>query len=928
MQTEREKARTEAAQRGLCSGGSEHDACGVGFVADLKGRQSHRTIEDALLILRNLDHRGAVGADPLCGDGAGILIQIPDAFYREKMAAQGVVLPAPGDYGVGMIFLPQEAASRAACEEELECSVRREGQVVLGWRDVPVDRHLEMSPTVKASEPVIRQIFIGRGPDVMVQDALERKLYVIRKTASHRIHDLKLKHGAEYFVPSMSTRTVVYKGLLLAGQVGEYYLDLKNEAVKSAIAVIHQRFSTNTFPAWALAHPYRYIAHNGEINTVKGNYNWICARENTWSSPVLGDDVKKLTPLIYEGQSDTASLDNALELLVMAGYSLSQAMAMLVPEAWEKATVMDPDRQAFYAYYAPMMEAWDGPAAIVFTDGMQIGATLDRNGLRLARLLLTDDDQVILASEAGTVPVPEARIRKKWRIEPGKMLLIDTVQGRIIEDSEIKNQIALAKPYREWVERLNLRLADLTGTDAEAEKEGVPPESLFELQKAFSLTQEDVNIVLMPMAEKGGEPLGSMGNDTALPVLSQKDQSFFDYFKQLFYTAGKFRSRVVDITYPVAWGSAGVEARLAGLCAQAVDAVKQGFNILIVSDRAVSRERVAIPVLLAVSALHEHLIAEGLRTDVGLVVDSGAVVETHDVALLMGYGSEAVHPFLALATLRAGAALRGKSAEEAVANYVSALGKGLTKVMAKMGISALMSYRGACIFEAVGLKSDFVDRYFHGTASRVEGIGLFEVMQEAVSKHQAAYGINPQLCRELSVGGQYAWRPEGEEHMWTPEAVVKLQQATREKNYRTYREYADIINDQSRRQMTLRGLLDFRRDGVRPIPLDAVEPAKEIVKRFATGAMSMGSISAEAHATLAVAMNRIGGMSNTGEGGEDPKRYRAELKDGRSPVKAGMTLADVLGADRIAADVPLDAGDSLRSRIKQLASGRFGVWLA
>ena len=781
MQTEREKARTEAAQRGLCSGGSEHDACGVGFVADLKGRQSHRTIEDALLILRNLDHRGAVGADPLCGDGAGILIQIPDAFYREKMAAQGVVLPAPGDYGVGMIFLPQEAASRAACEEELECSVRREGQVVLGWRDVPVDRHLEMSPTVKASEPVIRQIFIGRGPDVMVQDALERKLYVIRKTASHRIHDLKLKHGAEYFVPSMSTRTVVYKGLLLAGQVGEYYLDLKNEAVKSAIAVVHQRFSTNTFPAWALAHPYRYIAHNGEINTVKGNYNWICARENTWSSPVLGDDVKKLTPLIYEGQSDTASLDNALELLVMAGYSLSQAMAMLVPEAWEKATVMDPDRQVFYAYYAPMMEAWDGPAAIVFTDGMQIGATLDRNGLRLARLLLTDDDQVILASEAGTVPVPEARIRKKWRIEPGKMLLIDTVQGRIIEDSEIKNQIALAKPYREWVERLNLRLADLTGTDAEAEKEGVPPESLFELQKAFSLTQEDVNIVLMPMAEKGGEPLGSMGNDTALPVLSQKDQSFFDYFKQLFYTAGKFRSRVVDITYPVAWGSAGVEARLAGLCAQAVDAVKQGFNILIVSDRAVSRERVAIPVLLAVSALHEHLIAEGLRTDVGLVVDSGAVVETHDVALLMGYGAEAVHPFLALATLRAGAALRGKSAEEAVANYVSALGKGLTKVMAKMGISALMSYRGACIFEAVGLKSDFVDRYFHGTASRVEGIGLFEVMQEAVSKHQAAYGINPQLCRELSEGGQYAWRPEGEEHMWTPEAVVKLQQATREK---------------------------------------------------------------------------------------------------------------------------------------------------
>ncbi len=986
MPESREEARKEAAQKGLYSEQFEHDACGVGFVADLKGRVSHKTISDALSILRNLDHRGAVGADPLCGDGAGILIQIPDAFYRAEMAAQGVTLPAPGDYGVGMIFLPQEAASRAACEEELERSVRREGQIVLGWRDVPVDRTLEMSPTVKASEPVIRQIFIGRGPDVMVQDALERKLYVIRKTASHRINALKLKHGAEYFVPSMSTRTVVYKGLLLAGQVGEYYLDLKNEAVKSAIAVVHQRFSTNTFPAWALAHPYRYIAHNGEINTVKGNYNWICARENTWHSAVLGDDVKKLTPLIYEGQSDTASLDNALELLVMSGYPLSQAVTMLVPEAWEKSAVMDPDRQAFYAYYAPMMEAWDGPAAIVFTDGVQIGATLDRNGLRPARFMLTDDDKVILASEAGTVPVPEARIKKKWRIEPGKMLLIDTVQGRIIDDAEIKNQIALAKPYREWVERLNLRLSDLEGGKIDEAAEGVPADRLFELQKAFALTQEDVDVVLTPMAEKGAEPIGSMGNDVALPVLSKKDQSFFDYFKQLFaqvtnppidpireelvtslisfigpkpnlldvnnvnpprrievmqpvlvekdmaklhaiadYTAGKFRSSVIDITYPAAWGSAGVEARLAGLCAQAVDAVKKGFNILIVSDRAVSRERVAIPVLLAVSALHQHLIAEGLRTDVGLVVDSGAVAETHDVALLMGYGAEAVHPFLALATLRAGAAQRGASADEAVAHYVKALGKGLTKVMAKMGISTLMSYRGARIFEAVGLKSDFVDHYFHGTATRVEGIGLFEVMQEAVNKHRAAYGINPDLRGELAVGGQYAWRPEGEEHMWTPEAVVKLQRAAREKNYQTYREYADIINDQSRRQMTLRGLLDFNRDGVKPIPLEEVEPAKEIVKRFATGAMSMGSISAEAHATLAVAMNRIGGMSNTGEGGEDPRRYEAELKTGRSQVKAGQTLADILGHDRIVAEVPLEEGDSLRSRIKQVASGRFGV---
>ena len=986
MSATQQQAVRIAEEKGLYRRSEEHDACGVGFVANIKGRVSHDVIEQALGILRNLDHRGAVGADPLCGDGAGILIQIPDAFYREEMARQSVELPAPGDYGVGMIFLPRERASRAACEQELERTVRSEGQIVLGWRDVPVDDTMRMSETVRKSAPVIRQIFIGRGPDVMVQDALERKLYVIRKAASHRIKALNLTHGREYFVPSMSTRTVVYKGLLLADQVGQYYTDLQNPKVKSAIAVVHQRFSTNTFPSWELAHPYRYIAHNGEINTVKGNYNWIRARENTWESPVLGKDVRKLTPLIYEGQSDTACLDNALELLVMSGYSLSQAMMMLVPEPWEKASTMDPDRQAFYAYYAPMMEAWDGPAAIVFTDGVQIGAALDRNGLRPARYMLTDEDTLILASEAGTVKVPESRIRRKWRLEPGKMLLIDTVQGRIIEDAEIKNQSMLAKPYREWVERLNLRLGDLENKAGTPEEAVLPAERLFELQKAFAVTQEDIDLILMPMAEKGQEPIGSMGNDAALPVLSKKSESFFDYFKQLFaqvtnppidpireelvtslisfigpkpnlldvnnvnpprrievpqpilterdmaklhdiadYTDGKFRSKTLDITYPASWGKAGVEASLAGICAQAVDAVKMGFNILIVSDRAVSRNRVAIPVLLAVSALHQHLISEGMRTDVGLVVDSGAVMETHDVALLMGYGAEAVHPFLALATLRAGAALRGTSADEAVAHYIKAVGKGLTKVMAKMGISTLMSYRGARIFEAVGLKSSFVERYFRGTPSRIEGLGLFDVMQEAVDKHAAAYGINPDAKGELDVGGQYAWRAEGEEHMWTPQAIVKLQKASREKNYKTYQEYARIINDQSRRQMTLRGLLRFKTEGRTPIPLESVEPAKDIVRRFATGAMSLGSISAEAHATLAVAMNRIGGKSNTGEGGEDPRRYTEELRLGKSPVKAGQTLADILGKDRIVAEVPLEKGDSLRSRIKQVASGRFGV---
>ena len=529
--------RQEAAARGLYCPEAEKDACGVGFVANIKGKVSHKVIEDALLILRNLDHRGAVGADPLFGDGAGILIQIPDSFYREELSKQGIALPAPGDYGVGMIFLPREPASRQACEQELERMVKKEGQVLLGWRDVPVDTAMQMSPVVRESEPVVRQIFIGRGPDVMVQDALERKLYVIRKSASHRIRSLNLKHGAEYFVPSMSTRTVVYKGLLLADQVGRYYKDLLNPACKSAIAVVHQRFSTNTFPAWALAHPYRYVAHNGEINTVKGNYNWICARENVWKSAVLGDDVKKLVPLIYEGQSDTASLDNAVELLVMAGYSLPQAMMMLVPEAWEKSSTMDPDRQAFYAYHAPMMEAWDGPAALVFTNGAQIGAMLDRNGLRPARYIVTDDDTVVLASEVGVLPIPESRIRRKWRIEPGKMLLIDTVQGRIIGDDEIKNQVALDKPYREWVERLNLRLADLTNTQKEEQESilgTIGEERLAELQRIFGMTQEDVDVVLMPMAVKGVEPTGSMGNDVSLPVLSKQNKSFFSYFKQLF----------------------------------------------------------------------------------------------------------------------------------------------------------------------------------------------------------------------------------------------------------------------------------------------------------------------------------------------------------------------------------------------------------
>jgi glutamate synthase (NADPH/NADH) large chain len=971
-----------AASNGLYSA-REHDACGVGFVANIKGRASHALIQQALLILHNLNHRGAVGADPMCGDGAGILIQVPDAFYREELVQQSIELPAQGEYGVGMIFLPREHASRQACEQELERTVRAEGQTVLGWRDVPVDRDMPMSPLVKDREPVIRQIFIGRGADVMVPDALERKLYVIRKTASHKIQALKLKHGKEYFVPSMSTRTVVYKGLLLADQVGRYYRDLADPRVVSAIALVHQRFSTNTFPSWELAHPYRLIAHNGEINTVKGNFNWIRARERVMSSPVLRDDLPKLYPLIYEGQSDTACFDNALELLTMAGYPLAHAMMMMIPEAWEQHTLMDESRRAFYEYHAAMMEPWDGPAAIAFTDGVRIGATLDRNGLRPARYIVTDDDVVIMASEVGVLPVPESRIVKKWRLQPGKMFLIDTEQQRIIDDAELKQQLAASKPYKEWIKRIRIKLADLPSVDGgatiSAAKLDVP---LLDRQQAFGFTQEDIRLLMEPMALAAEEAVGSMGNDVALPVLSDRAKPLAQYFKQLFaqvtnppidpireqlvmslvsfigpkpnlldinninpqmrlevsqpvlrfdemakirsidhFSSNKFRSFELDICYPLEWGKEGVEARLASLAAQAVDAVRAGYNILIVTDRSLDADRVAIPALLATSAIHQHLTAVGLRTCTGLVVETGSAREVHHFALLAGYGAEAVHPYLALETL---VDLHQTDAEKAIQNYVKAIGKGLHKVMSKMGISTYMSYCGAQIFEAVGLSKEFVDKYFRGTASNIGGVGLFEVMEEAVRIHRAAFSDDPVLADALDPGGEYQWRVRGEQHMWTPDSIAKLQHSARSNNYQTYKEYAQLINDQSRRMMTLRGLFEFKFDPAEAIPLSEVEPAASIVKRFATGAMSLGSISTEAHTTLAIAMNRIGGKSNTGEGGEDPMRYRHELR-GDNAIEDGTTLSDVLGRERVEVDRPLRAGDSLRSRIKQVASARFGV---
>ena len=956
----------------------EHDACGMGFVAHIGGRKSHDIVERGLRVLKNLTHRGAVGADKLQGDGAGILIQIPDTFFRRECGKLKLTLPAIGQYGVGMVFLPQESASRMACEQEIERAIAAEGQVLLGWRDVPVDT-TGLGDGVKAIQPVIRQVFIGRGAKQMDQDALERKLYVIRKKSGHAIQRLKLRHGKEFYVPSMSTRTIVYKGMLLADQVGSFYRDLQDPMLVTALAMVHQRFSTNTFPTWDLAHPFRMVCHNGEINTLRGNCNWIRAREGAIASSVLGDDLPKLWPLIYDGQSDTASFDNCLELLTMSGYSLAHAAMLMIPEAWAENDLMNADRRAFYEYHAALMEPWDGPAAMAFTNGRQIGATLDRNGLRPARYLVTDDDMIIMASEAGVLDIPESSIVRKWRLQPGRMLLIDLEEGRIIDDEEVKATLAQARPYREWLAASRIMLDDLP-EPAPADPSAV---ALLDRQQAFGYTQEDLKVVLAPMVANGEEAIGSMGNDAALPVLSSRAKPLYQYFRQLFaqvtnppidpirealvmslatfigprpnllgfdatepqprleaahpiltsenmerirhielFSSGAFRSTELDITYPAAWGREGIEAAVASLCASAVDHLKLGNNILILSDRTVSAARVPIPALLATSAVHQHLVKAGLRTSTGLVVETGSAREVHHFALLGGYGAEAIHPYLALETVAAldgalGSIIPELSRSAREKHYVKAIGKGITKVMSKMGISTWQSYCGAQIFEAVGLHSAFVDQYFNGTSSRVEGIGIFEVAEEQVRLHRAAFGDDPVLSDALDAGGEYAVRTRGEAHMWTSETISKLQHATRANRYDTYKEYAALINEQAGALKTLRGLFTFRDQQRTPVPLDEVEPARDIVKRFATGAMSLGSISTEAHTTLAIAMNRIGGKSNTGEGGEDAARY--------VPLAHGETLRSRLGAHRVEADVPLQAGDELRSKIKQVASGRFGV---
>ena len=954
------------AKQGLYRPSNERDACGVGFVAHIKGKKSHDIVQKGLELLTNLTHRGATGYDPKLGDGAGLLMQMPDAFMRKEAAKLGFELPAAGQYAVGNVFLPQTASNRAACEALFTKIIAEENQILLGWRDVPVDNS-NIAQAARDVEPTMRQVFIATsGTD---QNVFERKLFVIRKRIEHAVRALELTDNAAFYMPSLSSRTIVYKGMLLANEVGIYYQDLNDESVVSALALVHQRFSTNTFPAWDLAHPFRMIAHNGEINTVQGNVNWMAARHEAMRSTVIGEDLEKLWPLIAEGQSDSACFDNCLELLVAGGYSLPHAMMMLIPEAWSGNPLMDEERRAFYEYHAALMEPWDGPAAVAFTDGRMVGATLDRNGLRPARYLVTDDDIVMMASEMGVLTFPQEKIVKKWRLQPGKMLLIDMEQGRIIDDAEVKKELATAKPYKQWIEKSRYFLSDMPKVQGELELAA----DLLDTQQAFGYTQEDIKFILQPMIQNGEEGSGSMGNDAALPVLSAKPKVLYNYFKQLFaqvtnppidpireelvmslitfigpkpnllgldettppmrleasqpvlmldeleqlkaiatLTQNQYKSLVLDITYPASQGKEGMAAAVASITKAASDAVQNGFNILILSDRNVSADRVAIPALLACSATHEHLVKAGLRTSTGLVVDTGSAREVHHFALLAGYGAEAVCPWLTFETIKDLAT----DSYTANKNFVKAISKGLYKVMSKMGISTYQSYCGAQIFEAIGLNSEFVEQYFTGTVTNIEGIGLDQVSEEAVRLHTAAFGVDPVLANHLDAGGEYAYRVRGEEHTWTPESVSKLQNATRTGKYETYKEYAKLINDQSRRHMTLRGLFEIKSAGA-PIPLEQVEPAKEIVKRFATGAMSLGSISTEAHATLAIAMNRIGGKSNTGEGGEDAKRF--------IPVAKATTMAEVLGSKLIEKDIALQAGDSMRSSIKQVASGRFGV---
>jgi len=928
--------------QGLYDPRNEHDACGIGFVASVRGQKSHDIIVKGIELLIKLTHRGACGCDPKTGDGAGVLTQIPHKFFARECAKLGFTLPPEGEYGVGMMFLPVEPHARLQCEGIVERIVREEGLTVLGWRDTPIDG-AAIGRVARVSQPYIEQIFVGRAKG-MKDLELERKLYLVRKRAEIEIAASSVPEKEFFYVPSFSARTIVYKGLLLAPQIAHFYPELSDPDVVSALCLVHQRFSTNTFPTWQLAHPFRFIAHNGEINTLRGNVNWMQARQSVLASPLFGADIKKLFPIIQPGGSDSAAFDNALELLAMSGRGIAHAMAMLIPEAWSRNPHMDPQKRAFYEYHASLMEPWDGPAAIAFTDGRSIGATLDRNGLRPARYLVTNDDLIVMASETGVLPVAPENVKFKGRLQPGKMLLVDTVEGRIVSDKELKRSLYSRNPYQLWLKENQITLDSLADPPRQ---HGTDETTLLRRQRAFGYTDEDIRMVLAPMAAQGMEPVGSMGADTPLACLSDKPQPLFNYFKQLFaqvtnppidpireemvmslssyigternildetplhchtlklpqpilrnrdleklrrVSQGDFLATTLPMLFAVEEGAKGLERALTQLSRRASLAIQSGYTLLILSDRGLDEDYAPIPSLLALAAVHNHLVREETRTQVALIIESGEPREVMDFALLIGYGASAVNPYLALETIETLGETAGVAPEKALDNYVKSIDKGLLKTFSKMGISTLQSYRGAQVFEAIGLDKLLVEKYFTGTSSRIGGVGLEVLAKEAILKHTHAFEPLTDSDTELAVGGSYHWRARGEYHLINPQTIAKLQHAVRQESFQTFQEYTDLLDAQGKQFNTLRGMLELKKSDT-PVSIEEVEPASEIVKRFATGAMSFGSISKEAHETLAAAMNRIGGKSNTGEGGEDEARF----------------------------------GTELRSAVKQVASGRFGV---
>ncbi|HLY12039.1 MAG TPA: glutamate synthase large subunit [Planctomycetota bacterium] len=938
-------------KQGLYDPAYEHDACGVGFVADLQDRPAHAIVSQAIQVLCNLEHRGACGCETNTGDGAGILFQKPHTFLAKECEELRLKLPRSSEYGVGMVFLPKDPGARKQCEALFEQAILDEGQWVLGWRTVKTDNS-NLGPTAKAGEPAVRQIFIGRSDAIGDDLAFERKLYVIRRRVENAVRASSIPQRGQFYIPSLSYKTIVYKGMLMSTQLASYYPELEDPLLESSLALVHSRFSTNTFPNWARAHPYRFLAHNGEINTLRGNINWMHARERQFESAQFGDDMEKLLPVIDTDGSDSAMFDNVLEMLTLAGRSLPHSAMMMIPEPWSGHESMSPEKKAFYEYHGTMMEPWDGPALIAFTDGRRIGAVLDRNGLRPARYYVTKNDLVVLASEVGVLSIPPKDIRVKGRLQPGRMFLIDLNLHRIVGDDQLKRQIALEKPYRKWLDE---NLTPLEAVPEAPEVHEPDHKTVLQRQHAFGYTTEDVKILVGPMAENGVEPLGSMGTDTPLAVLSERPQLLYNYFKQLFAqvtnppvdaireeiimstdtTIGAeknlldpqpdtcrhiklkspiltnqeleklrrlggwkgFKAQTLNALYTVKEDGPGLETAMSQLCAAASQAVADGATLIILSDRGVSPELAPIPALLAVSGVHHHLIREGNRAKVALIVESGEPREVHHFAMLLGYGAAAINPYLAFETIfdLCHDQTIHTDYEHGVKSFVKAVNKGIVKVISKMGISTIQSYRGAQIFEAIGLGQDLVDKYFTWTASRVGGVGLPVIAKEVRMRHERAYPDRPTNGHVLDAGGQYQWRREGEHHLFNPETIHRLQYACRNNNYKVFQEYSELVNNQSKRLCTLRGLMDLKFDA-KPVPIEEVEPADSLVQRFKTGAMSYGSISKEAHEGLAIAMNRIGGKSNTGEGGEDPGRY-----------------------------VPDANGDSRNSAIKQVASGRFGV---